>query len=124
MFKLVPRRIVRLKCTKNNDTTSVFAKYPYKYNITLEDAEMAYYICSKVQDDDKKDECYLQFGVDRIKTEKYLEIVKQMNESYNQVNIKDAIIDNINNIKNAIIIFVTNIFYMFQLFYHIATLKK
>ena len=74
------------------EKTSVFSKFPSCKIITIEEAEMAYHVCSRVSEN-QKDDCYIQFGIDRVRTEKYLEAVKKLEDVYQRKSIVDVIVD-------------------------------
>lgn len=97
------RNCVVTRCYPN---TQIFAKFPTKSNITLDDAEQAHLICKNVPDE-IKDDCYLTFGVDRRKTEKYLETVKELETVYNRENIFDVIRKLYETIKYYVIQIIT-----------------
>lgn len=97
------RRCVVTKCYPN---TQIFARFPTKSNITLDDAEQAHSICKNVPEEIKND-CYLTFGVDRRKTEKYLETVKELESAYHRQTIFDIIRKVYENIKYYVIQIIT-----------------
>jgi hypothetical protein len=103
LCKWRPRYSTVTRCYPN---TQIFARFPTKSNITLDDAEQAHMICRNVPEE-IKDECYLTFGVDRKKTEKYLQTVQQLETAYNRKNVLEIISDIFESIKYHIILVIT-----------------
>jgi hypothetical protein len=100
---------VRTRCYPKGDHVPVFAKgqaLPTKINITLSDAEHAYYVCNNVPDQ-YKEECYLTFGVDRRKTEQYLQVVQKLEEVYHKPTLKEIIINTIEKIYENVMLIIT-----------------
>lgn len=103
MCKCRLRYSIVTKCYPN---TQIFAKFPTKSNITLDDAEQAHLICKNVPEE-IKDECYLTFGVDRRKTEKYLETVQQLETVYQRKSVIEIMNNLFESIKYHIILVIT-----------------
>lgn len=101
---LASRRITRVIKVKCNDKTQIFAKFPSKSNITIYDAEQAYYACHNCPDMYKED-CYLSFGVDRRKVEKYLEIVQTLESTYQKKTIQEKL-EELKNNTNIMVTFI------------------
>lgn len=60
----------------------IFKSSTAKHSITLYDVQDAYECCSTILNDQMKEACYLQFGVDGKMAEKYLNTVKLMEDMY------------------------------------------
>ena len=70
----------------------VFEKYPSNGYISMNDVDLAYEICS-CMDDKNKNDCYTSFGVDGVNVEKYYINVKRLNQMfYNKSNIFEVLI--------------------------------
>ena len=102
---------------KKSEYIQIFAKHPTIGNINIQDAEIACNICKSIPEI-YRDECYVIFGIDRRRTEKYLKIVQNLEKSYwinhHQYVIKSKIIWLIETIKHWYILFVTLIHIMFR----------
>lgn len=99
----ITHRHIVTRCYPN---TQIFARFPSKSNITIEDAEQAYLICKNVPEE-IKDDCYLTFGVDRRKTEQYLQTVRKLEETYHKFQILDVIDKIVDYIKYHVNLIVT-----------------
>jgi len=102
---------------KKSEYIQIFAKHSTMGNINIQDAETACNICQNMPEK-YRDECYATFGIDRRRTEKYLNIVQNFEKSYwinhHQYIIKGKIIWLIETIKHWYILFVTLIHIMFR----------
>ncbi len=60
----------------------IFRSETIKTSVTLQDVKDAYECCSGIMNDQMKESCYLQFGVDSKMAEKYFKKVESMETLY------------------------------------------
>ena len=60
----------------------IFQSKDMKISIDLQDVHEAYECCSGITNDNMKETCYLQFGVDGKMAEKYFKKMKSMEDLY------------------------------------------
>ena len=80
---------------------------------------MAYQVCSKV-DEKHRDECYANFGVDRAKTERYLDCVKKMEQAYNKPYLLDNLIAGLKTAVDMAFMFCAYVYTFFKMLFYMA----
>lgn len=76
------RHVARAYTPRNVEPATIFQMEPPCGQVTIEDVDDIYPICSQFSDDEQKYACYACYGMDMDKVEKYYHVVKSMETEY------------------------------------------
>lgn len=80
-------------CKSKYNEKAIFDREPFCGEVTMGDAEDAFDACSSLKGTSRQ-QCYLSFGVDGDKVEKYLFFIKKMNNLLEKESIHSEEVEN------------------------------